>query len=361
MHNQKQGCYNRCLRQVEIMTSRFESRNCMIVRSVSLVVAAATAMALGGVTNAQAREGSSSRAPATELFFEDFAGNKGLDRFTWGVYHRNAGWQIIGQPIHSTGWANAFHGGSWTGDHNLDCGPPSTQRPLRSDKLSGANFDFHLRELVYLCRDHVMTSMGDVDGYSVIWFSPKQTFDSVGEVRFNVNLTDLGPRKWIKVGVVSEATYNSLGKGGVYDENNAPGHVRSEVSASGLSSSMQDAGALYAAWSGGASAGYPGGMKIGSGRARFSVNPTPRNKKLRHQVSLKDNGNGTVTFTVANAHVTDYASFPKCPCRVVFYDHNYTPEKSENGPPIGFTWHWDNIRVLSAGDQKGQDKRASNR
>ena len=53
---------------------------------------------------------------AAELFFEDFTGNEGQERFEWGVYHRNAGWQIAGEPLQSTGWGNAFHGGSWTGD-----------------------------------------------------------------------------------------------------------------------------------------------------------------------------------------------------------------------------------------------------
>ena len=36
-------------------------------------------------------------------------------------------------------------------------------------------------------------------------------------------------------------------------------------------------------------------------------------------------------------------SFPECPCRVVFYDHDYTPNKNEFGPGVqhGYTYHWD--------------------
>ena len=49
-----------------------------------------------------------------------------------------------------------------------------------------------------------MDSVGDTSGYSIGWFSPNQMFASVTEVDFDVNLTDLGDRKWWKVGVVSE-------------------------------------------------------------------------------------------------------------------------------------------------------------
>ncbi len=247
----------------------------------------------------------SEQSTATELFFEDFTGNSGQERLEWGVYHRNAGWQVAGEPLQSTGWANAFHGGSWTGDHDLSGGPPTTQRQLTSS-LS----DFNVDELVYTARDHMMTSMGDVDGYSVVWFSPDQTFDAVGEVTFDVNLTDLGNRQWIKVGVVSEDVYNSLGQGGVYDYNTAPGFVRSDVGASNLNGSLQDDGVLIASWSGGASAGYPGGLKIGNGDETNFSNPTPTDKMTRHTVSLKDNGDGTVTFTVAGAidHATGILS-----------------------------------------------------
>ena len=28
---------------------------------------------------------------------------------------------------------------------------------------------------------------------------------------------------------------------------------------------------------------------------------------------------------------------------VYFKDHNYTPDKDD--VPVGYTWHWDNIRI----------------
>ncbi len=296
---------------------------------------------------------SSSSLSSDTLFFEDFTGNKGQERFTWGVYHRNAGWQIAGRELNSFGWGNAFHGGSWSADHDLDGGPPSTQRQLSSQKLAGANFDFHVDELVYTARDHLMTSMGDVDAYSVVWFSPDQTFDGVGKISVDVNLTNLGTRQWLKFGVVSEDVYRSTAKAGIYPTNTVPAFLRSDVAASNLDGCLQCDGVLIASWSGGASAGFPGGLKIGNtlnGKA-FS-NPTPNNKMRRHKVALEDNGNGTVTFTVAGVSLTQPGAFPGGLVRVVFYDHSYTPSKAENGPPIGFTWHWDNVRVVATKSPK---------
>jgi hypothetical protein len=63
----------------------------------------------------------------------------------------------------------------------------------------------------------------------------------------------------------------------------------------------------------------------------------------RYPVSLVDNHNGTVTFTVNGTSVTRPGSFPVCPCHVVFYDQNYTPDK--DGVPVGHTWHWDTIVI----------------
>lgn len=278
------------------------------------------------------------------VFYEDFTGNTGQERFTWGVYHRNAGWQINGHKLNSTGWGNAYHGGSWTADHDLMCGTPDTQRPLNSSLN-----DFNVEQLIFMCKDHMMTSMGDVDGYSVLWFSPNLSFNDVSEVNFNVNLTDLGTRQWIKVGVVSESRYQSLGSGGVYPENDAPGFVVSDVGASNLDSDLSGQDILVASWSGGASAGYPGQLKIGNNKISGGFN-AGSDKMTRYPMVLKDNGNGTITFTANGSGGTANGSFPACPCRVVFYDHNYTPTKSESGYPRGFTWHWDNIKVIGDSD-----------
>jgi len=282
--------------------------------------------------------------PGTQ-FLETFDGDLGLDRFTWGVYHRNVGTQEHGQPINDFGWSNADHGGAWTGDHDLACGDVTTQRSLSSSRSS-----FRVDELVYVCRNHLMTTMGDVDGYSIVWFSPDETFTDVTSVCFDVNLTDLGTRQWWKVGIVSEARYQSQTEswlsGWFGPETYVPAFVVSDVPPSNLDG-LDGPDIIVATWSGGASnAGYPGGMAIRDQHLNAGFD-AGADKATRHPVCLVDNQDGTVTFTVAGSSGTAPDSFPAGPVRVVFFDHNYTPDKSESsfGVQRGYTWHWDNIEI----------------
>ena len=66
-------------------------------------------------------------------------------------------------------------------------------------------------------------------------------------------------------------------------------------------------------------------------------------KPPRLTSSITDNGNGTITVDYAGVWTETFSgSFPD-EFRVVFKDHNYTPDK--DGRPIGHTYHWDNIIV----------------
>jgi hypothetical protein len=253
-------------------------------------------------------------------FVATFDGNSGLSAFNYGVWHRDP--HLVDQT-------------QWPGDHDLACGPPTTSRTIHRNNPS---------ESFYMCVDHLMSSVGDTSGYSVAWFSPNQVFGSVSSVNFDVNLTDLGPRQWWKVGVVSDALYTSS-YSDAYDGKSVPGFLVSDVGSSALRDNLATSDRLLATWSGQASAGWPGGyMKIGNSNTGTTSNPTPNDKAKRHPISLVDNRNGTITFTVAGVSVTRSGSFPACPCRVVFYDHKYTPNKMD-GAPAGYTWHWDNIVV----------------
>ena len=259
------------------------------------------------------------------MFVETFDGNGGLNNLDTHVFHRNV-------DIHDY---DGFSGGNWTGDHDLNCGSPDTQRALR---FNGKDSQTTRRaNSFYTCRDHMMTAMGDVENYSIVAFGPAEVFSNVSSVNVDVNLTDLGNRQWWKIGVLSTRDCPALDKRCMY----------SDVAAADLSTDLATSGRLIASWSGGLSAGYPGGLKIGNTQTSASFS-AGNDKATRHPVSLIDNGNGTVTFKVANRSATVNGSFPACPCRVVFYDHNYTPDKSppETGKPvIGYTWHWDNIVV----------------
>jgi hypothetical protein len=292
--------------------------------------------------------GPTSQPVAGASFAETFDGDTGLDRFQYGVYHRGVGYQFAGEPAVLVGDNNIRASGSWTADHDTSCNGPDTQRPLRSDftqDTTGANdwrpiVDFHTDELVYTCKNHLMTSMGDVAAYSIVWFAPDQVFSSVSSVCFDVNLTDLGNRQWWKVGVVSDSLYNSTYQTDYQNRVEVPGFVVSDVGSANLDGSLAGPDRLIATWSGGASAGYPGNLKIGNNQVAGQF-VAGSDKATRYPVCLRDNGNGTVTFDVNGRSATSSGSFPAGPKRVVFYDHNYTPDK--DGTPIGHSWHWDNI------------------
>ncbi|WP_154723352.1 hypothetical protein [Ilumatobacter coccineus] len=251
--------------------------------------------------------------PSGTQFFESFDGNTGLDRFRTGLFHRDD--TVITQH-------------SWQGDHDLDCNAPPTERTIDRNDIDGWR---------YLCKDHLMTSIGDTSGYSVGWFSPDQVFDSITEVCWDVNLTDLGSRQWWKVAVLSTS---------------AP-DIMSEVAASELSDLN---GSDRAIASYGGVGGWKGKMRIGDERQDWFGMDSGDDKKTRYPACFRDNGNGTLTFTmtgpkdggaVSTESFTSAGSFPDGPLKVVFQDHNYTPTKSDNGvgTPVGFTWHWDNIII----------------
>jgi len=286
--------------------------------------------------------------PADATFVAMFDGNGGLDQFRYGVYHRCTAYHEAGTPMPDGKDNNCGAGGTWTGDHDLACGGPTTQRPLTSDWIpdpTGQNgfvprLDFHTDQLVYTCKDHLMTSMGDIAGYSVVWFSPNQVFDTVNSVNFDVNLTDLGTRQWWKIAVVSDTLFNSTYNAGNL-EIPVPGFMLSDAGTSDLNGIIGP-DRLFASWSGAASAGYPGAMKVGDTKLGCGFD-AGTDKATRHPVNLTDNHNGTITFSVAGSTCTAPGSFPDGPVRVVFYDHNYNPDK--DGTPIGHTWHWDNIII----------------
>ena len=263
-------------------------------------------------------------------FAETFATAASLDRIGSWVYHRNV-------DLHEFG---AFSGGSWQGDHDLACGPPSTSRTLSWDGTEDQTV--RRANSLYWCPNatgHFMTSMGDVDGYSIVAVWPEQVFASVSSVWVDVTLADLGTRQWFKIGVVTDALFNSRP-----NDPDVPGFIVSDVGASDVERPLAFTDRFLASWSGGVSAGYPGYLKLGDTTTQTQSNPTPGDKMTRHPVCVVDNGDGTVTFTVAGVSVTRSGAFPAGPVRVVLYQHSYTPSKSESGS-WGSTFHWDNLIV----------------
>ncbi len=93
-------------------------------------------------------------------------------------------------------------------DHGEDCGGPDPalsplpQHTVHTTQHStGSNPD----PSFFVCRDHMMSSMGDVEGYSVSSFWPRQEFDFAngGTLEFDVSIAGAhGNRSWWEVMIV---------------------------------------------------------------------------------------------------------------------------------------------------------------
>jgi hypothetical protein len=253
-------------------------------------------------------------APAAHEFVEAFTGNTGLSRFDTGMYHRDD--VLVAQT-------------QWEGDHDVACGDPATtSRTIHRASPS---------ESFYVCRDHLMTSVGDTSGYSIAWFAPKQTFQGGKHTRvsWDVNVTDLGARKWWEVSIVPIgapflATVDFVASTAdidVYDD-------KSVVVGTGP---YGNDGNIFTEGERRDPLGY--NHVCGSG----AVDPEGcASKAIRRPFTVTDNLNGTITFDFLGERYTFPGVFPPS-FRVYFKDHNYTPNK--DGVPAGYTWHWDNIVV----------------
>jgi hypothetical protein len=255
-------------------------------------------------------------------FVETFTGNTGLERFRTGVFHRDA-------DAHGFG-LGAPGENTWPADHDHNCGPPDTKRILDKTDRSGS---------FYMCRDHMMTSMGHVDGYSVVWFSPNQSFAHINRVCWDVNVSSnlLGHRQWWEVGILPVGQPDVFAIDWLAGTANLPnyGDVNAVVLGFGPDNGP-----------------YPklsvGNNVVGDG----SINDADRNdiaKRVPH--CLRDNGNGTITYSndTPSGGFTAPGSFPAGQLKVVFKDHSYTPDKDcghlAGGVCASYTWHWDNIIV----------------
>ena len=265
-------------------------------------------------------------AAATPRYFLGFDGGTGLGRLQRQVHHRNI---AVGYR------AGHNFRGTWSGDHNMACAGPTTQRVVH------ASADGRDPEAFWTCAPagpasgHLMTSMGDIDGYSLVAFSPRRMFTDFHRVCWDVNLTDLGARKWPEVLIIPEHAYRRHHKRLDYNspdfhaiDGSSPPYPYGSVA-------FQFVGRVIDLWT-------------GTTERRFdSGNPfTTNDKARRYHHCLVDNRNGTITASQERNAGTRRITFPGAfpgRGRVIFSDHNYTPTK--DGVPQGFTWHWDSLEV----------------
>jgi hypothetical protein len=258
--------------------------------------------------------------PAGLQFSEEFRTASGFyDRFVTQVHHRDT-----------------FQAGAtWPGEHSMACEGPDTTRTVHGD---------HHEEMYWWCAPrgpdsgHMMTSMGNMSGYSIVAFSPNQVFPDVNRVCFDINMTAMD-RKWFEVAIVPEAAFQANGRRLDYV---SPG-------AEDVDQTAARTGPGFVVLEGGSDPTAGAGITIGRQKALqdpqgFSAGT---DKATRFEHCMWDDGQGRIHYTLAtpgSPHVLSApGSFPDGPARVIFKDHSYDPGKG-GGAPFG-TWHWDNIEI----------------
>jgi hypothetical protein len=224
-------------------------------------------------------------------------------------------------------------------DHNMACEAPTTKRQLTAHDGHG---NFNDDQLLYNCRDHMMTSVGDISGYSVVWFSPEQTFTKINEVCVDVNLTTnlTGFRSWWEFAVVPVNAPDAFADQDIAGTANLPDY--GDVGATVLS--FKEAPQYLRVW--------VGDNLVGKG--------FPRIDKFRGDLATRvphcfaDLGNGNLRITTINDDGSPFVltvpgKFPAGEVKAVFKHHTYTPWKACTEMPEGkcqsYTWHWDNVVV----------------
>ena len=239
---------------------------------------------------------------------------------------------------------------SYPADHGMNCaGPenpatvPDRQHLVRTSHLSsGAEPD----ESFYLCRDHMMSSMGDVEGYSVTAFWPRQEFDFAkgGTLQFDVNINDAHPRSWWEV-LIAPREQLRIGPAEDWlpiDETYPEDRIVLTFHESSRREIKVGTGAVapqgwtvsendWRDWRDIA----PSDPALSDRRVRRTMRVELDRNEIRWSVEKADG-----SFDVYSVPVPGGLPFTRG--LVQFKTHAYTPEKDGNRDV--YTFHWDNVR-----------------
>ena len=270
-------------------------------------------------------------------FAETFSDGEGWHaRWDTDVHHRadRAGGQIDTALV-------------WRADHDMNCGGADTIRLINAGGDRSQHF--------WVCSPpgvgnaHVMTSMGDVDGYSTLSMAPKQAFAEIHRVCWDQNVTDQGGRQWTEVVIVPAS---KVADGDLT-------HVNPEFVGVDEFTKQHDAttwGIMVHGQYFGLNVFANGVRQVDSTYQLGRDKAGQESRSIRRQHCVTDNGNGTVTVVIDQGvdgfyQRTFSGHFPTN-ARVILEQHAYTPSKDgEDCETVGIligcrtTWHWDNITV----------------
>ncbi len=241
---------------------------------------------------------------------------------------------------------------SYPADHDETCagpvpesisGRPEPQHLVRTRHNSNGQ---QPDESFFICKNHMMSSMGDVEGYSVTSFYPRQAFDFAdgGVLEFDVNINDGHPRSWWEI-LITPHEQLKVGAANSWlpiDETYPRDRIVLEFSAN--SRRRISVGATELA---------PDGWLVDEDDWRDwrfidATDPALDDRRIRRQMRVELDGNeirwgvrlqdGSYDWFAA----TVPAGLPFTRGLVLFKTHAYTPQKDDNNNL--YTYHWDNLR-----------------
>ncbi len=241
--------------------------------------------------------------------------------------------------------------GTFLADHGTDCTGPNMQHTTTTDhKSNGNNPD----KSFFICKDHMMSSMGDVSGYSIASFWPKMEFDFTngGQISFDVNLNDGHPRSWWEI-VITPRDQMKFGAAQEFwpvDETYSKDRIVLTFDPESKRSIEVGKGSIA-----------PNGWIVQSKDWRTWRNIVPNDpaltdRKIRRNMII-DIQNDQLVWKVQkeDGSYDSYATsipggLPFNKGVVMFKTHAYTPEKDGNNNL--YTYHWDNLKVAGGVSQK---------
>ena len=234
-------------------------------------------------------------------------------------------------------------------DHGVDCaGPDPNTSPLPQHvtNTSHTSNSTNPDPGFFICKNHMMSSMGDVEAYSVTSFWPRQefNFDQGGILEFDVNINDNHSRIWFEVMITprSELKVGAAPESLPIDETYPADRIVLQYFFDNIRKIHIGTGAID-----------PEGILVEEvdwhdWRYLYPNDPANDDRRIRRTMRITLEQNQIVwSIEKEDGSFDDFAvtvpgGLPFSQGLVVFKTHAYTPEK--DGNVDAYTFHWDNIR-----------------
>ncbi len=238
---------------------------------------------------------------------------------------------------------------SYLADHASDCAGPNPEispLPQHLVTTSHTSNSTNPDPSFFICKNHLMSSMGHVEAYSVTSFWPRQEFNFAqgGILEFDVNINDEHIRSWFEVMIIprNQLKVGAAPEGLPIDET----YPTDRIVLRHLSDNKRQ---IHV----GTGAIDPEGVivkehELSTWRSLYPNDPANDDRRIRRTMRITFEPN-QITWGIEKADgefdnytVSVPGGLPFSQGLVVFKTHAYTPEKVGN--VNAYTFHWDNIR-----------------